>query len=136
MVKKINVNKILNRTPVKATPVGMMGGEPLILPNYSGTKKFMDERSGIGYLKLDCSNDPLTGDLTTNTLNIFPSNATTYPSILIQQILTNTPSNDGGASILMDNTVTMNTGSLVSAYAVSSISQLWRLKIIPYFKIF
>ena len=36
------VNKITKKympVPHKVTPMGMIGGEPLILPNYSGTKR-------------------------------------------------------------------------------------------------
>ena len=74
-----NTNSMIKQFSKKENVVGI-GNEPLIIPNHSGqheagridnvnerdnaivNKKYVDDKTE-GFLKLDCSNDPLTGDL-------------------------------------------------------------------------
>lgn len=72
MVNKQLTNKFMpKKQNHKVVPIGMMGNEPLVLPNYSGVKKYSDERNlftgASNYLKLDASNDPI---ITTSNLTI------------------------------------------------------------------
>ena len=66
MVDKRKTAKAIKQFMPKRTTIAQAGSEPLELPNYSGVKKFNDERDGVfddSYLKLNGSNANTTIDI-------------------------------------------------------------------------
>lgn len=100
MVNQAKTKRIIRQLSPKVTPIGKIGSEPLILPNHSGyhgsqalaktptkdfqlaNKKYVDDKD---FLKLDTSNDPLTGNLNINADIIYGRGAARRILIEAQQ---------------------------------------------------
>lgn len=70
--------QIVRRIEPKVTPIASGGDTGYIIPNLSGLGRNQDATNYLGskYLKLDCSNDPLTDTLTAKS--ILPDTTLTY----------------------------------------------------------